>query len=198
MRSSGAGSDDNAAQPGTLVLVVGPSGAGKDSIMAGAKALLRDENRLVFARRLITRPADAGGEDHIEVSAADFATLRDCGGLLLHWEAHGLHYGLPGELAAARRAGAIVVANVSRSIIAEARRGLPPVAVILITAPAEVLATRLAARGRESAADIEQRLRREAAEDPADFVIENGGALSAAVERFAAILRGLPRQLASG
>ena len=176
------------------MLVVGPSGAGKDSIIAGAKALLRDETRVVFARRLITRPDDAGGEDHIAVSPAEFARRRDAGELLLHWEAHGLCYALPRSLAEARRAGGCVVANVSRSIIAEARLNLPPVAVILITAPAGVLATRLAARGRETTADIEHRLRREVPDVPADFAINNDGALSTAVARFTAILRGLAAQ----
>jgi ribose 1,5-bisphosphokinase len=174
---------------GALILVVGPSGVGKDSIIAGAAERLRDEARVIFARRLITRPTEAGGEDHIAVSPAEFAVRRDAGELMLHWSAHGLDYGLPGELAAALEAGRSVVANISRSVVAEARERLAPVQVIAITASHETLAARLAGRGRESASDIGNRLRRSAAPVDADVTIENDGPLEAAIERFVAVLR---------
>jgi phosphonate metabolism protein PhnN/1,5-bisphosphokinase (PRPP-forming) len=184
---------------GTLVLVVGPSGAGKDSIIAGAADALRDDRRFVFARRLITRPAEAGGEDHIALSAAEFAARRTAGELLLHWRAHGLDYGLPGALAAALAGGRSVVANVSRTVTAAARQRLAPVTVVAITASPETLAARLAARGREDATDIDSRLRRAAAWSPdrADAVIDNDGALDAAVARFVAVLRQVVAQPAS-
>ncbi|HWB51752.1 MAG TPA: phosphonate metabolism protein/1,5-bisphosphokinase (PRPP-forming) PhnN [Stellaceae bacterium] len=178
---------------GTLVLVVGPSGAGKDSIIAGAAARLRGDPRIVFARRVVTRPADASGEDHIAVSPAEFAGLRNADGLLLHWTAHGLDYGLPALLATALDEGRAVVANVSRTVVAEARIRLAPVQIIAVEASHETLAARLAARGRETAADIAARLARSGALAPtdADTVIANDGTLDDAVERFAAALRGL-------
>jgi phosphonate metabolism protein PhnN/1,5-bisphosphokinase (PRPP-forming) len=175
-----------------LVLVVGPSGAGKDSVIAGAAARLLDDARFVFARRLITRPAAAGGEDHIAVSPADFAAHRAAGGLLLFWQAHGLFYGLPRELAAARDEGKTVVANVSRTVVEEARARLAPVAVVAISASAETLAARLAARGREDASDIAERLARDVpTPSAADVVIDNDGALEDAVDRFVTVLREL-------
>jgi ribose 1,5-bisphosphokinase len=178
---------------GTLVLVVGPSGAGKDSIIAGAVDTLRDETRIVFARRLITRPAEAGGEDHIVLSPTAFAARREAGELLLHWRAHGLDYGLPRELATTLAEGRCVVANVSRSVVDEARSRLTPVVVVAITASPETLATRLIARGREDANDIANRLRRAGAWslDQADAVIDNDGALDEAVARLVALLRGV-------
>ena len=181
---------------GTLVLVVGPSGAGKDSTIAGAATALDGEPRLLFTRRLITRPAAAGGEEHIALSPEAFAAARDAGKLLLHWRAHGLDYGLPGELAATLEAGRGVVANVSRTVVATARERLAPVAVVAITAAPDILAARLAARGREGGADIASRLRRAGAlaPDQADFVIDNNGSLEAAVARFVEILRGLIAQ----
>lgn len=176
---------------GTLVLVVGPSGAGKDSIISGAALALHDETRLVFARRLITRPAEAGGEDHVALSPAEFTARREAGELLLHWSAHGLDYGLPGELMGVLADGCSVVANVSRTVIAEARQRLAPVSVVAITALPETLAVRLAARGREEAADIESRLRRADAWslDQTDVVIDNDGELEEAAVRFVAVLR---------
>jgi ribose 1,5-bisphosphokinase len=174
---------------GTLILVVGPSGVGKDSIIAGAAALLSGEPRILFARRLITRPAQAGGEDHIAVSPAEFARRRNAGELMLHWSAHGLDYGLPGELATALKTQRSVVANVSRGVVAEARQRFAPAAVIAITASPITLAARIAARGRESADDISSRLRRFGAPVDADVTIDNDGPLKAAVERFVAVLR---------
>jgi ribose 1,5-bisphosphokinase len=182
---------------GTLFLVVGPSGVGKDSIIAGAAARLRDEPRVIFARRLITRPAEAGGENHIAVTTGDFIRRRDAGELMLHWSAHGLDYGLPGELTEALKAGQSIVANVSRAVVAEARRRLAPTIVIAITASPETLALRLAGRGREGAADIESRLRRAGAPIEADVVIDNDGALDDAIERFVAALRRAIDQSAS-
>ena len=183
------------ASRGTLVLVVGPSGAGKDSVIAGAAERLSGDPSFIFARRLITRPAAAGGEEHIAVSPAEFAEWRDAGGLMLHWHAHGLDYGLPMTLTGELAAGRTVIANVSRTVIAEARERFAAVAVA-VTASPEALAARLAARGRETADDIHDRLRRSASvpADPADLVIENDGALEDAVERFTGVLLGIVGQ----
>ncbi len=176
---------------GTLILVVGPSGVGKDSIITGAAESFPGHPRLVFARRLITRPATAGGEDHIALSEPEFAERRDAGQLLLHWRAHGLDYGLPGALAADLAAGRAVVANVSRGVVAEARRRFAPVIVVAVAASPETLAKRLAARGRETSVDIDSRLARSGAlpPDQIDVIIDNDGTLAAAIGRFAEVLR---------
>jgi len=177
---------------GILYLVVGPSGAGKDSVIDGARAAFEDDRRLVFCRRLITRPREAGGEDHEAVGEADFEVMRAAGRFSLCWRAHGLGYALPLAIEGDLADGRSVVANVSRTVIDDARRRLGPVRVIHVTAPPAVLARRLAARGRESAADIEERLRRGGLTAPrgADVeVIVNDGPLERAVERFVALLR---------
>jgi ribose 1,5-bisphosphokinase len=176
---------------GTLILVVGPSGAGKDSIIAGAAARLCGDQRIVFARRVITRPAGDSSERHVAISPVEFARARDAGRLMLYWQAHGFDYGLPQELAAALDAGHSVVANVSRTIVAEARARFAPVAVVAVSASAETLAARLAGRGRETDAEIERRLDRAGALFPClgDFTIDNDGPLETAVGRFVEILR---------
>ena len=176
---------------GTLILVVGPSGVGKDSIIAGAARELAGDPRVVFARRLITRPATAGGEDHIEISPAAFAERREVGQLMLHWHAHGVDYGLPGELLSALQARISVVANVSRGVVGEARQRLAPVIVVAITASPKTLAARLAGRGRESTSEIESRLRRTGglSPDQADVVISNDGPLAAAIDKFVEVIR---------
>jgi ribose 1,5-bisphosphokinase len=163
-----------------LVLVVGPSGAGKDTLLNAARDAFRDDPRIHFARRVITRPADPGGENHEPVTAAEFAARN----FALSWSAHGLHYGI-----AAVDTAPVVVANVSRSVIAAAAAQYP-VRVIEVTAPPAVLAARLAARGRETAADVARRLGRTAAIPPgvALETVWNDAALAIGVARFVAAL----------
>ncbi|SDW56132.1 phosphonate metabolism protein/1,5-bisphosphokinase (PRPP-forming) PhnN [Roseicitreum antarcticum] len=142
---------------GRLVAVVGPSGAGKDTILAGVLAARPD---LVLARRVITRPSSAGGEDFEGVTAAEFETRLALGLFAFHWRAHGLCYGIPCSIDVDLAAGRLVLFNGSRSALPGIRAIYPRVEVIVITAPAGVLAERLAARGRERPRDIEARLRR--------------------------------------
>lgn len=168
-----------------LVLVVGPSGAGKDSLLNAARDVFRGDPAIHFARRVITRPADPHGENHEPVTDAEFAT-RD---FALSWSAHGLRYGVATE---ALNMAPVVVVNVSRGVIAEAARRFP-VRVIEVTAPAEILAARLAARGREAAGDMARRLAR-SVPIPVGVSVEtvwNDATLAAGVERFIAALRGV-------
>lgn len=143
------------------MLVVGPSGAGKDTLMEAARAVLTGGG-CRFARRLITRPAMVGAEDHDSCSVADFEAAVQRGAIALHWQAHGLHYGIPAAALAGVAQGEVVVANVSRGVIAQAEALGARVVVVNVTAPPDVLARRLAARGRESEAEIAARLAREA------------------------------------
>jgi phosphonate metabolism protein PhnN/1,5-bisphosphokinase (PRPP-forming) len=179
-------------QVSTLFLVVGPSGAGKDSLMDGARAALADEPGFVFAQRVVTRPAAAGGESHRAMTAEEFDDTKAAGAFLLSWAAHGLQYGISREVLDQLRAGSSVVANVSRGVIDEACRLYHRVVVILVTAPPEILARRLAARGRETEADIAERLRRTPAADPAGAdvrIIINDRSLAEGVAAFIKALR---------
>jgi ribose 1,5-bisphosphokinase len=136
---------------GALVLVVGPSGAGKDTLIAAARDRLAGDPRFVFARRMVTRDAVAEVEDHDTISRQDFATGRDSGAFALCWEAHGLGYALPRSIEPDVAAGRVVVANGSRAIVGEAVRRYPSCRVLLIDADPAVRAQRLLGRGRESA-----------------------------------------------
>lgn len=169
-----------------IFAIVGPSGAGKDTLIAGALAARPDLRRV---RRVITRPAAAGGEDFEGVSEAEFARRREAGEFALHWPAHGLHYGIPrvqidgpGD----------VIFNGSRAVLRAARAVLPDLRVIVITAPDAVLAERLAARGRESAADIQARLARAGFALPegiAAVTVVNDGAPERGIARLLAALQ---------
>jgi ribose 1,5-bisphosphokinase len=149
--SAGAGTGQ--VGPGRLVVVVGPSGAGKDTLIACARGRLAGDPVIVFPLRIVTRAASAA-EDHRTISDRDFATAAEAGAFAFWWEAHGLKYALPAGIDDDVRAGRTVVCNVSRGIVAALRRRYACLDVVLVTAPAEVLAARLAARGRASNGDI--------------------------------------------
>jgi ribose 1,5-bisphosphokinase len=147
---------------GHLIYVMGPSGAGKDSLLAYARARLGASN-LLFAHRYITRAADAGSENHVALSPQEFEWRAARGLFALQWSSHDLHYGVGIEILAWLERGANVVVNGSRGHFAQALQQYPDLAAIVIDAHPEVLAQRLAARGRESAAAIGARLARQPA-----------------------------------
>ncbi len=142
-----------------LILIVGPSGAGKDTLLNGAREALADDPRFRFVRRIITRPGDMGEEAHESVTEQAFELRKQAGDFALTWRAHGLHYGIPADISMDLAQGRVVVVNVSRAVVAEAAARFP-VSVIEISAPADVLALRLAARGRDDAVDVARRLAR--------------------------------------
>lgn len=166
-----------------MVAIVGPSGAGKDTLMAEAKRL-RPEISLL--RRVITRPSAAGGEPFEGVTREEFLRRKDAGAFALWWEAHGLIYGIP---AFGAGEGEITLFNTSRAMIGEAERRFPGLEVVLITAPDEILAARLAARGREDEADILARLARAATPPPPGAaVVMNDGDVAEGGKRLLAAL----------
>lgn len=170
--------------PGRLIVIVGPSGAGKDTIIDGAKEACAENPAIVFARRIVTRAASSA-EDHDTLDDAAFDRAAQDGGLAFWWQAHGLKYGLPASIDNDIRAGRDVICNVSRGIVDELRTRYTHVDVVLVTAPAEILAERLSGRARGSDGSLEQRLKRSdafAAFRP-DRTINNDGPPDVAIAR---------------
>jgi phosphonate metabolism protein PhnN/1,5-bisphosphokinase (PRPP-forming) len=170
---------------GAWVFVCGPSGSGKDSVIAYAQQALAGRTDVVFARRFVTRPAQAGS-DHDPATAADFSELLQSDSLRWHWQAHGFSYGIARHYEEAVRAGRLVVVNGSREHV----QGLPPapdIRVIHIRADHDALAQRLVQRGRDSAEAVARRLERNIHFDKlrADGVIVNDGALAQAGQQLA-------------
>lgn len=170
----------------TIFVVVGPSGAGKDTLIDGA---LRRRLDLRPVRRVITRPTGAGGEDFEGVTEAEFAVRKARGDFTLDWRAHGLGYGIPRDQL---DGPGDAILNGSRAALPAMRSLFPDLRVILITASPAVLARRLAARGRESRADISARLERAAFDLPQGIdaaVVENDGSVEEGVTRLLAALQ---------
>ena len=163
-----------------LVAIVGPSGVGKDSLIAGLAAA---DPRLRPLQRVITRPAD-GTEPFRSVTPDEFEALSTRDAFLLHWDAHGLRYGIPCAEVAALTAQETGLVNLSRGVLDQAARLIPDLVVLSVTAPAEVLAARLSQRGRESMANIAARLSRARPAPPTGLkvvTVDNGGDLDQAV-----------------
>jgi ribose 1,5-bisphosphokinase len=180
---------------GTLLCVIGPSGAGKDTLIGEARRRLAGDPGVHFARRIVTRPSSPA-EDHDSLDEGTFERSRAGGRFALSWRAHGLGYALPASILPPLHQGACVVSNVSRLVVADAQRRFPAVRVALVTAPSDVLAARLAARGREEPDVVAARLAREVAVvaglDP-DLTIINVGSIDAKADELVSFIRTLRR-----
>jgi phosphonate metabolism protein PhnN/1,5-bisphosphokinase (PRPP-forming) len=177
---------------GTLFLVVGPSGVGKDTLIGGARIALADDPGFVFAERHITRPNGPGIERHVAVDLAAYARTLAGEGYALAWDAHGFRYGIPRDVEAALAQGRHVVANVSRAVLDEARRRYPPVRIVSVRVEEGELLMRLNRRARETQSRIAARLRRADLIEVtgADVVpFDNAAPIAAAVDRFVWLLR---------
>lgn len=183
-RCGGSGGPANVCSDGALILVVGPSGAGKDSILRAGRVQLAHASNIRFAQRFITRPPSAD-EDNLSLSRRQYEAAKALGGFLLSWDAHGLNYGLPANIGIDLVCGTTVVANCSRGVVEAARGAWPRTLVVLITASSSVLRQRLLGRGRSE--DVESRIARPAADLELlrpDLVIVNDHELDAAVDTF--------------
>lgn len=175
-----------------LIAVVGPSGAGKDALIAAARAALADDPTFAFPQREITKPPGTPGEPFTPVDEATFERKAQAGDYALSWRAHGYRYGVPMEAAVEALAGKRVVVNVSRSTADQIRARFPEHRIVRVTARRDLVEARLRARGRENDAEIAERL---AAFDAYDVsgddvvVVRNDGALADAVAAFLAAVR---------
>lgn len=189
---------DDAEMPGIFFAVVGASGVGKDTVLDGVRTRLEHTEQFYFPKRLITRPADAGGEEHHSVSNAEFVQRVRDDKFSLWWSAHEMHYALPDDVFSALRFGKNVVANISRRMVQETIHKFNQVEVIELTADPETIKQRLMTRARESEAEIMVRQLREITLDWNDGIkvtsITNDGNVGEAVDKFIKVLLNLSAQ----
>jgi len=166
-----------------LIYVIGPSGAGKDSLLNGLRqdfACMTKPPSFYFAQRTITRNHDQSNEAHEAVDVSNFVLLNNSNAFALNWFANGLHYGVRHKELAPMSAGTWVIVNGSRAYLKEAKLRFPGLTVLHITAPSDVLRARLFSRARENQQAIEDRLSRAQSfvPEPQDMSLSNDGNLA--------------------
>lgn len=165
---------------GRLIYLVGPSGAGKDSLLSWVGERLPPGAPVCFARRVITRPPQAGGEQHVPASVREFASYVAEGAFAMHWKANGDRYGIERGIVDQLDAGLTVLVNGSRAYLPKARIAFPALEVVHVTAAPELRKARLAGRRRERPAAIRRRLARELPVPAAAIELVNDRALEIA------------------
>lgn len=159
-RGNGLSEADGTETGGALLVIVGPSGAGKDTLIDGLRARFRDDARVRFVQRTVTRKADPEAEAHASMTVTAFEAAAARGAFSVTWDANGLKYGLPADISRHLAGGGVAVANGSRQALPAIRAAFPRVIVVAVSVAEAELARRLAARGRETPAEIEARLQR--------------------------------------
>lgn len=177
---------------GSLVYVMGPSGAGKTRLIDFARKKIDGHLPIVFAHRYITRPLGHDSENFIALSAAEFALRKTHGLFAFDWAAYGLHYGIGIEIRLWLKAGLTVVIDGSRAHFIRGELGVDRVIPVMITVGRDELRRRLTARQRDDVAAVERRLERAGQFVPADLALvtlDNSGPIERAGETFIALLR---------
>ncbi len=170
-----------------IVLLVGASGTGKDSLLRAAGQHLVQHTDIVFVRRYITRPPD-NNEDNFYLDTRAFSCLRQQNFFLSHWQAHGNHYGIGHHQI---QDHGLSICSVSRTVIRDVEKLFPGrVTVIEVTLPADILRTRLHQRGREDEAAIKKRLVRAEMHTAASHLIrfDNSDPLESTGPKFTRLL----------
>lgn len=180
--------------PARLVVVVGPSGVGKGTVIARARTLDPGIWLSVSATTRAPRPGEIDGVDYSFVSRADFTTLVEDDNMLEWAEFAGNLYGTPrGPVEKRRAAGTPVLLEIELLGARQVRQNASDAVQVFLAPPnREELERRLRARGTESDANVERRLEiadgELAAMDEFDAVIINDDVQSAA-ERLIALVR---------
>ncbi len=183
-----------------LVYVMGPSGAGKDSLLGWLRQHLPPTSPLHWAQRTISRPLQQshapGTEQYESVCPATFATLRSEQAFALHWDANGLGYGVRHAQLAPLAQGRWVLVNGSRAHLPQALATFEHLLPVHITASPAVLRERLLSRGRETPDEVEARVQRarafELPKGVAPIEIHNDSTLEAAGQQLLCALQQAP------
>ena len=142
-----------------LVFVVGTSGSGKDSVMRETVAYLTENGvPAQILKRMITRTPDIYEESNF-LPIDKFLQRKN--EFALSWNIYDNWYGIPWDsINTAYRNSSLLLINVSRGVLYEARRLFPSSLIILVTVPKEVAESRIKNRGRENHKGMRKRLTR--------------------------------------
>jgi guanylate kinase len=164
-----------------LVIISGPSGVGKDTIIDALRQRPRDPDYhyVVTCTTRSPRPGEVDGSSYHFLDRKTFLELRDAGGLLEANEVHGNWYGTPrAEVADALQAGHDVILKIDVQGAQQVKERIDEALLIFIVPPSlETLFGRLRTRATETADELEVRQRNAAIElarqDDYDHVVVN-------------------------
>ncbi|MFX1391775.1 MAG: phosphonate metabolism protein/1,5-bisphosphokinase (PRPP-forming) PhnN, partial [Promethearchaeota archaeon] len=166
--------------PGILILVVGNSGSGKDSIISGVAEKYSTELKKVYMpKRYITRPPSET-EKNISITSEKFKEMLEEGKFALNWHIYGLDYGVPIEIDDWLKKEYCVLVNVSRNVVKKTKEIYANVKVVFIYVPLGITVNRLESRGREDLKLLKDRIERAEKNQhfpKADLIIDNSGKL---------------------
>jgi ribose 1,5-bisphosphokinase len=172
---------------GTLFLIIGNSGSGKDSIISGVINKYPSNLKKIHApKRYITRESSEF-EKNIAITAENFKEMEEQGKFALSWRIYGLSYGIPIEIEDYLEKGHPVIINVSRNIVKQAKKRYKNIKVVFIEVPLEITLQRIKDRKRESKELLKERIERARKNQKfpeADFTIDNSGRLDDAINYF--------------
>jgi guanylate kinase len=169
------------AQGALLVILSGPSGVGKDTILEALRARTHvpDYHYVVTCTTRAPRHGEVDGLSYRFLSDGEFQRLRDAGELLEAAEVHGNWYGTPRQdVRDALHAGHDVVLKIDVQGARTVKELVPEALLIFLVPPSlEALFERLRARATESADELEVRQRNAAIElarqGDYDYVVVN-------------------------
>jgi guanylate kinase len=187
-------------QRGRLVVLAGPSGVGKSSVVHELRALFPDLWFSVSATTREQRPGEVDGRDYHFVSPAEFDRMV-AAGELLEWAAihGGIHRsGTPRAPIEQRlTAGLPALVEVDLQGARALRTALPEAMLVFLAPPSwDDLVGRLTSRGTEPPEVVDRRLRTAkeeiAAQDEFDAVVVNTDVKSAASELLTLMVANTP------
>jgi guanylate kinase len=176
----------------SVIVVTGPSGAGKGTLIHELLERIPDLEVTVSATTRDRRPGEENGREYWFVTPDEFLAQIEAGEFLEHVEyVSGHRYGtLRSELERIRSRGHVPLLELETEGAKRVKRDVPGAVTIFISASVDELERRLRERATESSGEIglAQRQLEEASEF--DYVVENDD-LELAVERLTATVRGL-------
>lgn len=163
---------------GTVFVIVGPSGSGKDTLINWLRAELQDRSEILFVRRIVTRPSDNDHEDHDTLELAQFLSAQKAGAFATSWQAHDLHYAIPASAKDHVDQGGFAILNGARRALGQLEAAFARLQIIHLDVNPSVLAKRLGNRGRNSDTNLSTRLAQQTldfqAKTPIIHVANNG------------------------
>jgi guanylate kinase len=181
--------------PPMLVVLSGPSGAGKDSVLTHLRTAVAGLRVAVTATTRAPRPGEVPGRSYYFMSAAEYRRLLEDGKLMAAAQVHGNWYGVPlDEIWRPLQAGEDVIVKLDVQGAMDVKRRLPQAVFIFLAPPSlHDLVRRLKERHTESPAELERRIRDASFEmqqlPEYDYAVVNGAAGAPhAAEQIASII----------